>query len=315
VAANSTSHDASGLTADTTYWFRVRAQNGTANSAWSNTASAKTNAPAPTAPAAPTNLTASAASSSTIKVSWKDNSSNETGFQLEQALDSGFSKKLTSVQVAANSTSHDASGLTADTTYWFRVRAQNGTANSAWSNTASATTTKANPPPPPPGGSVPNTVDQIIADTDPNVGHAAPPKGVPAGYPWAKGTNIHKIGPVPDRFTGVGTWGQVYEPVTGNPARNIRVQIADLQTYILSKKTGKWVQVQNQQVTGNYYSAGRFRGPSPPPANSHRTDGWYFSGSSSGRLQLSLLGQKRPGHNARRGCRRDLLDLQNAAHP
>src|SRR6185436_8231411 len=43
----------------------------------------------PTAPAAPSNLAASAASSSQINLSWRDNSANESGFIIQRALSSG----------------------------------------------------------------------------------------------------------------------------------------------------------------------------------------------------------------------------------
>ena len=43
-----------------------------------------------TAPAAPSGLTASAASSSQINLSWTDNSNNETGFKIDQATSSDF---------------------------------------------------------------------------------------------------------------------------------------------------------------------------------------------------------------------------------
>src|SRR5579859_935922 len=42
----------------------------------------KTSGGKPTAPAAPSNLTATAVSSSQINLSWQDNSSNESGFNI-----------------------------------------------------------------------------------------------------------------------------------------------------------------------------------------------------------------------------------------
>ena len=42
VPANSTAYTATGLTPNTTYWFRVRADRSTGNSAYSNVMSAKT---------------------------------------------------------------------------------------------------------------------------------------------------------------------------------------------------------------------------------------------------------------------------------
>ena len=43
--------------------------------------------PAPTAPAAPTSVSATAVSSSQINLTWTDNASNESGFQIERSTD------------------------------------------------------------------------------------------------------------------------------------------------------------------------------------------------------------------------------------
>src|SRR5207247_3519950 len=76
-AANLTSFSTTALAASTTYYLRVRAYNSVGYSGYSATASATTQAAAPTLPATPTGLTATAASSSQINVSWAD-VSNET---------------------------------------------------------------------------------------------------------------------------------------------------------------------------------------------------------------------------------------------
>jgi transcriptional regulator CtsR len=94
-----------------------------------------------TAPAAPSSLGASAASSSQINLSWADNSANETGFLVEQATGSGAFVQVATL--GANVTTYSATGLVASTAYGFRVRATNATGNSAYSNTATATTAPA----------------------------------------------------------------------------------------------------------------------------------------------------------------------------
>ena len=90
-------------------------------------------------PAAPTNLVATARSSSQIDLTWKDNASNETGFKIERTID-----KISWTQIAtagANVTSYsNTTGLSASITYTYRVRAYNKFGNSAYSNEASATT-------------------------------------------------------------------------------------------------------------------------------------------------------------------------------
>jgi PA14 domain-containing protein/Big-like domain-containing protein/carbohydrate binding protein with CBM6 domain/fibronectin type III domain protein/strictosidine synthase-like protein len=100
----------------------------------------------PTVPAAPTNLTATAASSSQINLAWSDTANNETGFRIERKLGAGGTYAEIATP-AANVTSYSDTGLTASTTYYYRVRAYNATGTSAYSNEANATTSATTPPP------------------------------------------------------------------------------------------------------------------------------------------------------------------------
>ena len=91
----------------------------------------------PPAPNAPSSLTATPASSSSIRLAWRDNATNETDFRVERN-DGG-----TFVEIAAlpaNATSYDVTGLAADRTYTFRVRARNEGGDSAYTSEASART-------------------------------------------------------------------------------------------------------------------------------------------------------------------------------
>lgn len=149
VGANVTTYSDTGLAASTTYSYRVRAFNSGGNSGYSNTADATTLAPNP--PAAPSNLTATAVSSSQINLAWQDNSSNEDGFKIERCTGTavfctanpGNFAQIT--QVGANVTTYSDMGLAANTTYSYRVRAFNGDGNSGYSNIADATTLQAPP--------------------------------------------------------------------------------------------------------------------------------------------------------------------------
>ena len=90
-----------------------------------------------TAPAAPTNLQATAVSSTRIDLSWQDNSNNETGFSIEALVNGTFQQIGT---VGANMTGAQIVNLSPQTSYTFRVRALNGNMASAPSNQVTATT-------------------------------------------------------------------------------------------------------------------------------------------------------------------------------
>jgi titin len=135
VAANTTTYTASGLSAGTKYYYRVRGWAGLGYSGYSATASATTLVFVP----APSNLQAAALSESQLRLTWIDNAGNEGGFKIERSTDGGttFSQIATT---AANLTSYNVTGLSVNTSYTFRVRAYGAGADSAYSNTASATT-------------------------------------------------------------------------------------------------------------------------------------------------------------------------------
>ncbi len=138
VGANVTSYSNTGLSASTTYYYRVRSYNASGDSAYSNEAYATTQA-AQTGPTAPSSLTATKASSSQINLSWTDNSNNETGFKIERKTGAGgtYSQIAT---VGASVTSYSNTGLSNGTVYYYRVRAYNSVGNSSYSNEANACT-------------------------------------------------------------------------------------------------------------------------------------------------------------------------------
>jgi hypothetical protein len=92
-------------------------------------------------PAAPVSLTASAASSSQINLSWTG-ASGASGYLVERSAN-GSTGWTQIGSTAAGTTSYQDTGLSARTTYYYRVRASGTGSNSAYSNTASATTTGA----------------------------------------------------------------------------------------------------------------------------------------------------------------------------
>jgi hypothetical protein len=147
-SATTTFNDTSNLLGSTAYSYRVRVTDGTNFSGYSNTNSATTAAPTFTAPSS---LTATAASNAQINLSWT--AATETGGTLSQYLiercagancgstPSNFAQVGTSATTAFNDT-----GLTASTSYSYRIRATDAASNfSAYSNTATAATPASTP--------------------------------------------------------------------------------------------------------------------------------------------------------------------------
>jgi hypothetical protein len=89
----------------------------------------------------PSGLTASTASTSQINLVWNDNSVDESDFHIERKTGSGGTwSEITTV--TAGTTSYSNTGLSASTTYYYRVRAHRHSDNaySGYSNEAYATT-------------------------------------------------------------------------------------------------------------------------------------------------------------------------------
>ena len=141
VGANITSYSNTGLTASTSYSYRVRAYNAVGDSDYSNTASAVTSQAA-AVPAAPSNLVSTVASKSQINLSWTDNAANEDGFQVERCKGATCTNFTQIATVSSNMTTYENTGLTANTSYRYRVRAYNSSGVSSYSNIVVAKTLK-----------------------------------------------------------------------------------------------------------------------------------------------------------------------------
>ncbi|WP_437338633.1 cellulose binding domain-containing protein [Sorangium sp. So ce394] len=92
------------------------------------------------APAAPASLTATAVSSSAIALSWSA-SSGATSYSVYRSTTPGFAPAAGNrIASGVTSTSYDSTGLSASTTYHYKVTASSGGSESGASNQASATT-------------------------------------------------------------------------------------------------------------------------------------------------------------------------------
>lgn len=95
-------------------------------------------------PAAPSGLTASAASYSQINLTWTDNANNEANMVVARSTTAG-GPYTDIATLAANVTSYANTGLTPSTTYYYVVRTRNAGGTSANSSEANATTLSALP--------------------------------------------------------------------------------------------------------------------------------------------------------------------------
>ncbi|MWV43283.1 chitinase [Paenibacillus sp. HJL G12] len=132
------SYTVTGLTPNTSYTFKVKAYDAVGNlSPFSNTVTVKTSAANDTqAPTAPSNLTVTAHSSTTVTLQWSPSTDNVavTGYDIYQG-------NTLVASAAASQTSYTVSGLTAQTAYTFSLKAKDAAGNvSQASNSVSVTT-------------------------------------------------------------------------------------------------------------------------------------------------------------------------------
>lgn len=122
VSANSASYRDSRLAPDTTYRYRIRPYKtapaycgGGWNGGYSNTAYAVTASNPPT-------LSGTATSTTTVKLSWLDNSTTENQFQIERCIAASCSMAAVA-SVAQNTGVYTDSGVCSNTVYNYQVRA------------------------------------------------------------------------------------------------------------------------------------------------------------------------------------------------
>jgi hypothetical protein len=92
----------------------------------------------------PTSLTAEALTSSSVRLRWQDNASNETGFIITRSTDptSGFTQLATK---GVNVVDHMDVNLQGNTTYYYKIQATSSSGSSSFTAAVSVTTPKAIP--------------------------------------------------------------------------------------------------------------------------------------------------------------------------
>lgn len=182
------------------------------------------------------NVEATNVTSSSATITWT------TSVQANSIVNYGTSASYSNQ--ASNSTlqtqhSIVLSNLSAGTTYDFAVQSVSRTSSSQSPNetftTAPASSSGG-------GGGSTSIGTEIAADMQGS--NEAAPQGVPSSYDWANGPTI-TMGNNPNGWQAITAWGVVFVAAQGNPATNTRVNIRDLQLYLLQKSTGKWLLLQN----------------------------------------------------------------------
>src|SRR5262249_17445248 len=138
-----TTFSSTGLSPSTIYRHRVRANDAAGNlSNYSSIVTSTTTAvPDTTPPSAPGSLTANAVSTTQINLAWTAATDNVavTGYRVERCAGAGCSNFV--LVASPTATTFNDTGLTATTSYSYRVRATDAAGNlGAYTATATATT-------------------------------------------------------------------------------------------------------------------------------------------------------------------------------
>ena len=134
-----TTFSASGLRADTIYYWRVEAIDPGGSGGWSSTWSFRTLSSTPSTPtlsSPPNNATSQA---TTLTLSWAA-ATGATSYYLQVATNSSFASGLAFVDSALTSTSKQLTALAENTVYYWRVRGRNTGGYGQWSSTYAFTT-------------------------------------------------------------------------------------------------------------------------------------------------------------------------------
>ena len=133
-----TTYTDTAVTNGTVYSYYVVATLGTGTSPNSNWAMATAGSSGVTAPAPPTNLTATAVSSSQINLSWTGSTTAGVYYEVFRSTTAGFTPSEGTLLASTGGTTYASTGLAAGTTYYFAVEAVGSTVSTA--ARASATT-------------------------------------------------------------------------------------------------------------------------------------------------------------------------------
>ncbi len=135
LGANTTNYTDNSADEGATYTYRIRAVNTDGNSNYSNESTV--NVPV-TPTTAPSNLASLVLGPTSVRLTWTDNATNESGFRIERRTGSGAWSQIASV--GANVTLFVDATAAASTTYSYRVRAFSGAGETSPTNEVTLTT-------------------------------------------------------------------------------------------------------------------------------------------------------------------------------
>ena len=156
LGANVADYADTGVTSGTTYCYRVRACNTTGDSGYCAEACAIALAP---------NLVASAAGSTRIELDWNDPLTHEDGYTVQRRTyqaGAGWEGWVGIATVGPSVTNYEDTAIVSEGLYQYRVRAYTSNAESAWSNTVTASATDL--PPAAPSGLIAVAVSSMQID-------------------------------------------------------------------------------------------------------------------------------------------------------
>ncbi|MFY9310562.1 MAG: hypothetical protein WAQ28_16070 [Bacteroidia bacterium] len=132
-----TTYSITGLSAGTTYYYRIRAEDACGTSGNSGTITVTTAAPIPAAPSS----MGSSVSCNSLSANWSASSGAST-YYLDVATDVGFTGLVSGYNNlnTGNVLTYNVTGLNSSTTYYYRIRAENACGTSGNSATISVTT-------------------------------------------------------------------------------------------------------------------------------------------------------------------------------
>lgn len=211
----------------------------------------------PSAPTAPSGLTATKSGQTVINLAWVDNANNETGFDVDRSTDDATWANISTV--AANVLAFSDTGLAPASLRYYRVRARNATGASAYTTSANATT---DPVPP-----------QYLP---PPTGLAATAGNATVALTWNAVTGADRY-PITRGISAGGTYYALASPTAANLTDN---DVTNGITYYYKAASSNSVGIGTYS---GYVSATPSAGVTPPTAPS----GFTATAGSSGIINLS----------------------------